>query len=372
MGWDSGRASRIFSRFTNFASISFFASFFLISSALISSAQSKPTSEDFLNFMLFQQWSLEAIQAGPARQVAYSTPGASPILIAVSDTGLDRTHPYLKPNIFPNPFETHSQARAGIDDDSNGFIDDFFGWNFAEQNNNTDDDFNHGTHVAGIIGAKENSQIDMAGVNPRALLLPIKWMKEGSGWPADAVQSIEYAIQMKAKILNASWGGIGRTEALLNAVKKAERAGMIIVASAGNTKNNNDQNPRHPSFLTTEFSNVISVANSNTQDQLDPTSNFGTTTVDIAAPGVKILSTYPNSRYAELSGTSMATAIVSGVASLMLTANPKLNPSEIKTILCQTAEPILGAQGKLKCPGRIHALRAVEAAKKLKGNSNEN
>lgn len=308
-----------------------------------------------------QQWALEKIEAKKALSLVSNGP-IQPVLVAVSDTGIDTHHTYLTTNIFSNLLELSTDSRSNFDDDLNGFIDDFYGWNFEEQSNDIEDDFNHGTHVAGIIGAKENSSNGVVGVNPNATLLPIKWMKKGSGWPADAVQTIYYAIKMKARILNTSWGGIGRFPALVEAMKAAEKADLLIIASAGNGKNNNDIAPKHPSHFTTEYSNVIAVGNSGKNDELDPSSNFGKKSVDFAAPGVSILSTIPDSRYYELTGTSMSAAIVSGVASLMLAANPSLTASEIKSIFSETVDPILNASDKLKTPGRINAYRAVQMA----------
>jgi hypothetical protein len=189
-------------------------------------------------------------------------------------------------------------------------------------------------------------------------------MIKGSGWVSDAIASIHYAVKMGAKIINASWGGIGYSKALEEAVRAAEAQGVLFVASAGNQKGNNDTTPRHPSNL--RFSNVISVADTTEADELAKTSNYGQNQVELGAPGENIYSTVLNNQFAKLSGTSMSAAHVSGVAALLLSVNSKLSGQEIKKILMQTVTPLASLKGKTISGGRINSLAALKKAITLK------
>ncbi len=313
------------------------------------------------------QWSLQKSEVFQALTLASTqvSQGKDPIVVAVIDTGVDLQHPDLKNNIFINDKEIPNN---GIDDDQNGLADDVQGFNFAarpgeldhndENPSNVQDDFGHGTHVSGIMGALQNNGIGIAGISPRIKILPLRWMIKGAGWGSDAIAAIHYAVKMGARVINASWGGIGYSKALEEAVREAEAKGVLFVASSGNNKGDNDTTPRHPANL--RFSNVISVANTNEKDELAKTSNYGKTQVELAAPGENVLSTIPNNQYGKLSGTSMSAAHVSGVAALLLTVNPKLTGQEIKKILMQTVTPLPSLNGKTITGGRINALEALK------------
>ncbi|MBU6153971.1 MAG: S8 family serine peptidase [Bdellovibrionales bacterium] len=302
-----------------------------------------------------EQWSLSKLEVAKARSLIRHI--SVPVRVAVIDTGIDSSHPDLADRIFVNAREIPFN---GIDDDENGFVDDVHGWNFEALNNDVSDDFNHGTHVAGIIGASVGNGIGVSGVSPNVEILPVRWTRKGSGWGADAIAAIHYAVKMGARIINASWGGIGYSKALEEAVRAAEDRGVLFVASAGNGRSNNDVKPRHPANL--RFSNVISVASTDENDQLDTYSNFGSNQVEFGAPGKEVLSTLMGGRYGKLSGTSMAAAIVSGVGSLLLLINPELKAKELKRILMGTAVVVPGLEGKTITGGRIDAHRAARSA----------
>jgi hypothetical protein len=282
------------------------------------------------------------------------------VLVAVVDTGIDLDHPDLRDQIFKNPGEIPGN---GIDDDHNGLIDDVRGWSFEAKNDDIRDDFHHGTHVSGIIGAKANNQEGIAGIAPKVRLLPLRWTKNGAGWGEDAIAAIHYAVAMGARVINASFGGIGYSKALEEAVREAEKHGVLFVASAGNHHSNNDVKPRHPANL--RYSNVIAVASTDERDGLEKYSNFGANQVELGAPGKGILSTLMNRQYGVLSGTSMAAAEVSGVAALMLAINPALKAQDLKRILVSTVDAAPALKGKTVSGGRVNALRAAEKAAEL-------
>ncbi len=271
-----------------------------------------------------EQWALSKM--GATEALSLIPVNAKEVLVAVVDSGVDLNHPDLKSQIFTN---------------------------------DASDDFNHGTHVAGIIGATQNNGIGGAGVSPKVRVLPVRWLKNGSGWGEDAIAAIHDAVKAGARIINASWGGIGYSKALEEAVREAEKAGVLFVASAGNQHSDNDVKPHHPANL--RFSNVISVASVDQNDELEPYSNFGLKQVELAAPGKAILSTMMNGQYGLLSGTSMAAAEVSGVAALLLLINPSLTAQDLKRILISTVKPVEGLAKKTITGGRIDALRAAQA-----------
>lgn len=210
------------------------------------------------------------------------------VLVGVIDTGVDRNHPDLAENIYTNPGEIPGN---GIDDDNNGFIDDVHGWDFRNDDNDPEDSVGHGTHVAGTIGAVGNNGIGVAGMSWRVKILPIKFLGIHGGTTSDAVRSIEYATMMGVRLTNNSWGGSGASVALEEAIEDAGDHGILFVAAAGNIAIDNDIVPYFPSSI--NLDNIIAVTGTNADDNLSSTSNFGKNSVDIGAPGFRIMSTIP-------------------------------------------------------------------------------
>jgi len=277
--------------------------------------------------------------------------GSRNIKVAVIDTGVDYNHPDLAANIWTNPGEI---AGNGIDDDHNGFVDDVHGWDFANDDNNPTDDVGHGTHVAGTIGAIGNNGVGVVGVNWQVTIVPVKFLgSDGSGATSDAINAIDYATQIGARVMNNSWGGGGFSQALLDAIRRANNAGALFVAAAGNNGTNNDLTPAYPSNY--DSPNIIAVAALDRGDRLASFSNYGRTTVDLGAPGVAILSTFPGGGYTALNGTSMAAPHVSGAAALLLSANPDLSVSQVRQRLLLSAVPIPALAGVTTTGGRLNA-----------------
>jgi thermitase len=245
--------------------------------------------------------------------------GRPTTVVAVIDEGVDVNHPDLRDNIWVN---TDEVAGNGVDDDRNGYVDDRNGYDFANDDasvydpdpiNGAGDE--HGTHVAGTIAAQGNNGTGITGVNWEASIMVVKFLGPDGGYTSDAVEALNYAVANGAKISNNSWGGGGYSRALLDAIQRADAAGHLFVAAAGNAGEDNDSSPSYPASY--ETPNVVSVAATDDRDALAPFSNFGATSVDLAAPGVNILSTLPGNRYGSYSGTSMATPHVTGVAALI-------------------------------------------------------
>lgn len=277
-----------------------------------------------------------------APQAWQKTVGSKKVLVAVVDSGVDYSHVDLAPNYWTNPGESGLDASGrdkrtnGIDDDQNGKIDDWRGWNFISNTNNPMDDNKHGTHCAGIIGAVGNNQVGVVGVNWNVSLVGLKFLDaEGVGTIADAVLAVEYALSIGAHIINNSWGGDEHSETMLAAIHKAESKGVLFVVAAGNNGNNNDIAPDFPASYNVD--NVISVAAVDSDGAMAGFSNFGKQSVHIAAPGVQILSTVPGNQYERLDGTSMAAPYVSGAAALIKSMYPHLSAREIKARLIGTS-----------------------------------
>lgn len=290
--------------------------------------------------------------------------GRSEVVVAVIDSGIDYTHPDLAANIWTNEDEIPDN---GVDDDHNGYVDDVRGWNFADENNNPMDDNKHGTHVAGILGAVGNNGQGIAGVCWNVRLMPLKFIgADGSGDTDAAIRAIRYAVANGARILSNSWGSTSQSRALEEAIKAADEAGAIFIAAAGNSGMNNDKSTllNHPNYPSTyPLPNVVAVAASADNDALASFTNYGRTSVDLAAPGVDIYSTVPGGGYETLSGTSMATPFVSGVAALLWSNEPGLSHHEVIQRILDTVDPAPRFDRYLLTGGRLNAWAALAGSR---------
>lgn len=279
--------------------------------------------------------------------------GSSEIVVAVIDTGVDYNHPDLNDNMWVNTGEIPGN---NLDDDGNGYIDDIYGYDFVNNDGDPLDDHYHGTHCAGTIGAEGDNAVGVVGVCWDVRIMALKFLdSNGSGSTANAIASIEYAMQMGAKVLSNSWGGDGYDQALKDAIDAAGVLGIPFVAAAGNDGTNNDSTPHYPSNYDSE--NIISVVSSDHDDARSSFSNYGVVSTDLAAPGSSVLSCRPGGTYQYLNGTSMATPHVAGACALMLSVNPGLTSAEIKQILVDTVDPTL--PGTCASGGRLNLANAV-------------
>jgi subtilisin family serine protease len=287
------------------------------------------------------------------------TSGSSSMQIAVIDSGIDYNHGDILNNIWKNlneDWKHGSPEHNGIDDDGDGYIDNYYGINTIDNSGNTMDILGHGTHVAGIIGAVGNNEIGIAGINFNVSLMALKIIDdEGNGTVADEIEAIEYARKNNIRIMNMSFGGYDYSEIEKSTIESS--TDILFIASAGNEKNNNDRNPLYPASYAA--SNMISVAASDANDDLASFSNFGIRSVDIAAPGVNILSTFPGDRYESISGTSMSAPIVTGLAGLILTSNSGLTPVQVKDRILRTSDQVQGLHDKILTGGRINAYQSL-------------
>jgi thermitase len=254
------------------------------------------------------------------------TRGDASVKIAVIDTGVDYNHPDLKANMMVNTLELN--GTEGVDDDGNGYVDDIYGYDFANKDGDPMDGHGHGTHCAGVIGASHDSK-GIAGVMGKVQILAIKFLTDqGGGNLDDALLAIDYAVARGVNVMSNSWGGGGRSQALYDAIERAKDAGILFTAAAGNAKNDNDANPTYPANY--KLDNVLTVGALDGKGKKASFSNFGKKTVHVFAPGVDIYSTVANGKYKKMSGTSMATPHVSGVAGLIWANEPNLTFLEVK------------------------------------------
>ena len=308
-------------------------------------------------------WGMQKIQAPAAWD---SETGDPSVLVAVIDGGVDRTHEDLIGNMWVNTGETgidtNSQDKAsnGIDDDGNGFVDDWKGWDFYNDDNAPESD-EHGTHVAGTIGAQGDNTKGVVGVCWDVGLVSVQiFSGDSAASDNEIMRAILYASSIGAKVQNNSWGGYGASTATREAIETVNSNNVLFVAAAGNFNNDNDSNPFYPASYDVE--NIVSVAATDESDQLASFSHFGATTVDLAAPGVNIQSTTPDNGYESMQGTSMAAPHVAGAAALLWSANASLTNLEVKEALLTSVDKVPALNGRMVSGGRLNVATLLLAA----------
>ncbi len=309
-------------------------------------------------------------QAGEAWEKGITDCGD--VYVGIIDEGR-YPHKDLAANIGTNPGEIPRNRR---DDDGNGYVDDFHGWNFVRNNNIVFDgiDDNHGTHVAGTIGGVGGNGEGVAGVCWKVKLIVAKFLGEDGGSLVNAIKAVDYMTDLKVRhglklvATNNSWGGSGYSQALRNAIERANAAGILFVAAAGNggsdgIGDDNDVTPYYPSSFNN--ANIIAVASITNTGAISTWSNYGAVSVDLAAPGSDIFSTVPiltrtdkkkstiSSGYASYSGTSMAAPHVTGAIALYAAQNPNASAEEIKNAILGMAMPTDSLLGKCVTGGRL-------------------
>jgi thermitase len=305
-----------------------------------------------------KQWSIAKVRAADAWTYGV---GSRDIIVAVTDTGVDYTHGDIKDNMWTNKKEIPGN---NVDDDNNGYVDDIYGYDFNGKDGDPRDETGsqnpgHGTHCAGILGAVGNNSKGISGMSQAISIMASRFLgADGSGDLMGAVKSIDYATDNGAHVISASWGAaVSASDAqpITEAIARANDKGVIFVAAAANDGKNNDGYDVYPA--NTPLPNVITVAASDSNDGKPQWSNYGIGKVSIAAPGDAIYSTLPGEKYGNLSGTSMATPLVSGLVGLMLSHNPNLSPTEVKALLQAS-----GAKSSIEtaCECRVDAASVVE------------
>eukprot|EP00873_Tetraselmis_striata_P003225 jgi/Tetstr1/423489/TSEL_014167.t1 len=302
-------------------------------------------------------WGMDKIEAPAAWDI---TTGSSEVVVCVIDTGVDYLHPDLVRNMWINTGEIPGD---GIDNDGNGYIDDVHGIDATDSSGDPMDDHMHGTHCAGTVGAKGGNGIGVVGVAPTVSIMACKFLSaEGDGVLSDALTCLEYAVANGAHISSNSWGGGGFDPVMETALTNAGLAGHLFIAAAGNSARDNDGAPSYPASYQPTYDAVISVASVADNDVLSEFSQWGATSVDLAAPGSDINSCAASvigGGYTSISGTSMATPHVSGAAALMLANNPDLTNLEIKRMLIETCTVSPALRGMVVSNGILNARAAL-------------
>ena len=371
----------------------------------------KSASVIFNDPFIQTKWGTDKILAARAWEISK---GSKDIVVAVIDTGVDVTQKSLEENFWENPGETGvvtlascnankanlsssdfshckdtaaycsaqkdpmkvtkcNKAINGVDDDGNGFVDDTHGWDFVHNAKELTDNHGHGTHIAGIIGARPTATSAVAGVSPNVSLMILKYYdpkSSNSNNLKNTVQAIRYATKMKANIINYSGGGTDYSAEEFAAIKDAEKAGILFIAAAGNERSNSDEAGKHYYPADYGLSNIISVTAVQKDTNVLASSNYGMRTVDLAAPGENIYSTLPGGGFGYMTGTSQATAFVTGVAALIMAHNREFHAADVKKYILRTGDEyptLLSKTGTAKLLNSYKALTSLDTGVGLSG-----
>jgi thermitase len=346
--------------------------------------ENQSASQNFRNWGLINSKNLSHIDAPEAWKIEK---GSREIVVAVIDTGIDPHHVDLAPNIWRkgvNPAQSLAQGPSSEKNTSSnssrttdstqknplaqkpasGSHQTPFGWDYVTNKANPFDDHGHGTHVAGIIGAVANPSSGVSGVAQEVSIMSVKYYAEtnpGHINLSNTVKAIHYAIDNGAKIINYSGGGPEFSQAEYEAIKKAEARGILFIAAAGNESRNTDDAKNHYYPASYGLSNIITVAATDINNKLLSSSNWGKVRVDVAAPGENIYSTLPGNQYGYMSGTSQATAFVSGMAALILSQKPDLSHQEVIRIIKESVDTVPSLEDKIATGGKVNAHSALLA-----------
>ncbi|MDG3006756.1 S8 family peptidase [Paludisphaera mucosa] len=277
------------------------------------------------------------------------TTGSAATIVAVIDSGIDLKSPEFKGRLWVNP-EASKRGRPA------------YGWNFVRDNGNVQDDFGHGTHVAGILGASANDGQGIVGVDWNAKLMILKTLDaQGGGDPDDAADAVRFAADHGARVINASWATDEYSQDLYDAIAYADAKGVVVVTAAGNDASNLDVRPLFPA--TFDLPNILVVAAVDPSGGLASFSNYGASAVDVAAPGVDVYSTYTSkAKYTTLSGTSMSVPYVTGVVSLLAGLHPDWSAEQLVDRVKSTVRPLASLAGVTTSGGMVDAAQAVGVA----------
>lgn len=313
------------------------------------------------------------VQVTDSWGIEKSAASGTKVIVAVIDTGLDINHAVFKQSggVYQNLAEVNGVD--GVDDDHNGYIDDKNGWNFVDNSAVMYDDSDHGTHVSGIVLGVGQDIFQNPVLEAKVRVLPLKFLDgNGSGTTANAINAIYYAVAMGARVINNSWGGPSYSRSLHDAYTYAYSQNVVIVSAAGNSNLNLNYDPMYPASLDTP--NNISVGSTTSTDRRSSFSNYSSTLVHVFAPGSSIMSTIPGNQcddignlfyscITSLSGTSMASPFVAGLAALAIREAPQLSAYQIRGLILSSVDTSNFLNGFALTAGRVNALKTIQSAK---------
>ncbi|NUM88301.1 MAG: S8 family serine peptidase [Bdellovibrionales bacterium] len=310
--------------------------------------------DSFRSVEELRNWGLDNKEGShiSARKAWRISKGKKQVVVAVIDTGIDPSHPELRDNLWKKP----------------GTADEY-GFDFVTGRKNPLDTNNHGTHVAGIIAAAARTGAGASGVAPQVSIMAIRYYDDNASGAvnlANTVKAINYAIDNGADVINYSGGGPEFNASEMKAIQRAEQRGILFVAASGNDFHNTDETGNQFYPASYGLPNIVSVAATNIHNGLASFSNWGARSVHVAAPGERIYSTFSKGRFGYLTGTSQATAFVSGIAALMLSEFPALKPAEIREMLMRSADRLDALKGKVASGGRVNAFAALRTTLALR------
>lgn len=287
------------------------------------------------------------VGADVAAEDAWSiTKGSKDIIVGIVDTGINPNHPDLKANLW---------KRNGKDSEYGFNAMAFWPWDKYKPKDNTS--VSHGVHVAGTIGATGDNGVGVAGINSNVTIMAVKSLDDSGGTADDLAEGIDFATNNGARVINASWGGEGKSQTIYDAIARAKAKGVLFVAAAGNGGSDQvgddiDQAGTYPAAY--DLDNIVAVAATDNRDELTAFSNFGKQHVLLGAPGHRILSTLKSNEYAVMSGTSMAAPHVTGAVALLLSKEPNLTYLQVKERLARGVDVVPSLQGKTTSGGRLN------------------
>ncbi|HYN50180.1 MAG TPA: S8 family peptidase [Thermoleophilaceae bacterium] len=293
------------------------------------------------------------------------TTGSPETVVAVIDTGVFLDHPDLTGSSWTNPGESGAGRETNlVDDDGNGLVDDVRGWDWVDADADPADENGHGTHVAGTVGARGDNGQGVAGTSWSTSLMALRVLgANGTGTVADVLSAYRYAAANGARIINASLVSTSLSQAEQDAIAAAPNVMFVVAAGNGGQDGVGDDNDRAPEYpCAYPLANIVCVAATNRGDELSTFSNYGAGSVDLAAPGEWIVSTWLDGGYAYTSGTSMATPHVAGTAALLAAAQPDLNVAEMRAALLDGTDPLTSLNGLVASGGRLDSRRSLEVA----------
>lgn len=308
----------------------------------------------------WKSWILANKTASIGAQCAWNLAGTNEVVVAIVDSGVDLDHPMLAGKLWTDL----SPPLAGPKPQNA-----IHGWDYVVNMPNPSPEGGHGTHVAAVIGGAKIPDEGVSGIAPTVKIMSLRYYSDanpGSVNLLNSIKSFGYALDHGARIVNYSGGGPEFSESEYIMIRRALADGVLVVAAAGNERQDVDQSANFYYPASYRQPNMITVAAVDPNGNLMASSNWGAKRVDVAAPGENIFSALPHGRYGYMSGTSQATSVVSGIAALILSKHPDLRPEQVRAIIVSTAKKVPALKDRVLAGGIVDACAAMQAADEVR------